>query len=306
MSETDPGDEIDPVLAKLNAQHSAPDIPLNRATLPQRRAATLAARAGMAGAATAKEIEDQTRTLAGLPVHLRRIRPQKITHPGQILYVHGGGWVMCDLETHRGIMIDLADAAGAELVGIDYALAPERPCPVAHDQIVEAARALMAEAPDRPLILSGDSAGANLALHAALTLRDTGAAGGLGPLLLWYGCYLRGSDSESHRRYGGGDYGLTTESMLAYWDFYLSGGDDSGDLTGADLSGLPPIFAGIARCDCLADDSRWLVEGAQAAGGTAELFETPGANHGFLHESGNWPPALEQLRAAAAFLDRMS
>ena len=96
-----------------------------------------------------------------------------------ILYLHGGGWVICSLDTHDGVCRRLANAAGVRVASLDYRMAPEHPYPAPLEDCVAAARGIRSHGrelgidPDR-LALAGDSAGANLALAALLTLRDAG------------------------------------------------------------------------------------------------------------------------------------
>ena len=98
--------------------------------------------------------------------------------PG-ILYLHGGGWVICSLDTHDGVCRRLANAAGVRVASLDYRMAPAHPFPAPLDDCVAAARWLLARGrelgiePDR-LALAGDSAGGNLSLATLIALRDAG------------------------------------------------------------------------------------------------------------------------------------
>ncbi|MBK4217677.1 alpha/beta hydrolase [Paracoccus caeni] len=223
--------------------------------------------------------------------------------PGYILYLHGGGWALCDTVTHAAVMTDLAATSGLTVAGADYPLAPEHPYPQALDMLAETAARLAAENPGAPLVLAGDSAGANLALGLAARLRDAGSVR-VDALVLFYGCYRRLFDTESHRLYGGGEFGLTTEGMRVYWDLYLASHSAPayGDLTKLDVNGLPPCFIGAAALDCLRDDSTWLADRLSAAGIPNAHQSVPAVPHGFLHYTGLYPPAFGLLDAAGQWL----
>lgn len=223
-----------------------------------------------------------------------------------VLYVHGGGWTLCDLRTHLAVVAGLARASGREVHAVDQRRAPEDPYPAPLLDAAAAVRAMSEGHPDG-FFLAGDSAGANLSLAALLYLNDRGETHTVAGMLLYYGCFRRVFDTASHRDYGGGPYGLTTDDMRFLWDTYVGdaeGGGRFADLSGCDFRGLPPAQVHVAELDCLADDSRWLAEELRKAGGKPELVTWPGVTHGFLHYS----PALERANLAfgvsARFLEK--
>ena len=152
------------------------------------------------------------------PMCVRLYEPAGVgaTSPG-ILYIHGGGWVICSLDTHDGVCRRLANAAGLRVASLDYRMAPEHPFPAPLDDCVAAASWLMERGtelginPER-LALAGDSAGGNLSLATLLALRDRSQ-----PLpqtaALIYGAFSADLDSPSHQAYGGGEYVLSTPTM---------------------------------------------------------------------------------------------
>ena len=221
-----------------------------------------------------------------------------------IIYVHGGGWCNCDLVTHASIMTDLAAVTGHEVFGVNYPLAPENPYPAALDVICAMVEAVYRQS-QCEIILAGDSAGANLALATALRLRDEQSSIPISALLLWYGCYRRMFETRSHLAFGDGSCGLTTDAMKQFWDHYVPEHIDPvyADLSGFDMSGLPPCYLCEAECDCLTDDTRWLA-GKLMEAGVPHFHDTyKGAVHGFLHFSGHYAPSLRTLEMAAGFLD---
>ena len=205
---------------------------------------------------------------------------------GAILFIHGGGWFACDIDTHDRTMRFLARESGKRVVGLDYRLAPEHTFPAALDDTSSIWRWLV----DGPLALTaggvalaGDSAGANLALALAVRERNAGRPLPAG-LALAYGCYAPGMETDSRQRYGDGTYGLTGARMDWFWANYL--GSELEPMEAAPLharlEGLPPVYIGIAECDVLADENRLLAARLREAGVTVQTELWPRAVHGFL------------------------
>jgi acetyl esterase len=230
-----------------------------------------------------------------------------------ILFIHGGGWTFGSVETHDGSMRILAGLSGCAVLGIDYRLAPDHPFPAPLDDamsalaFIESGRLGPSCDPSR-IVLSGDSAGANLALGTLIARRD---AGGLMPAtaLLFYGCYGPVFETESHKKFGDGSFGLTTEGMRWFWRNYL------GDLPPekataacaplyADLTGLPPLYLNAAGLDPLLDDTLILSQRLAAAGIPFNLDVWPGVIHGFHRLASELPIAMKAMTAAARYLDR--
>lgn len=227
-----------------------------------------------------------------------------------IVYLHGGGFVVGDLDTHDRIMRTLAELSGAAVVGVDYSLSPEAKFPQAVHEAAAAVRHVQRHG-DRwgvdpaHVSLAGDSGGAMLCLAAALLLRDASRHGsGLRCLLLWYGMYgLR--DSASRRLLGGPWDGLAPADLAYYLDCYTA---DPADLTSpyldclsADLAGLPPTYVSAVELDPLRDDSLVLAQLLEAAGVPHRLRVHDRVLHGFLHHSRLLPEAPEALADGAEF-----
>jgi acetyl esterase len=209
-----------------------------------------------------------------------------------LIYLHGGGWVVGNLDTHDKIMRLLALRSGAAVIGVDYSLAPEHKFPTAIDEC----QAVVAHVRDRGsdwgvdprrLAIGGDSAGANLSMAVALALRETEPSL-LSLLVLVYGVFgLR--DSPSQRLFGERDDGLSNKSMDYYCNSYLRGPEDQYDsrfnVLSADLRGLPPAVLAAAGMDPLLDDSIAMHHLMEAAGVPSQLKIYDGVLHGFLHYS---------------------
>ena len=233
-----------------------------------------------------------------------------------IVFIHGGGWVVGNLDTHDRIMRMLADSAGAAVVGVDYSLSPEAKFPVAIEQCADVARHLATSGSayhvdGSRLAFAGDSGGAAMSLATTLMLRDQAAAEGAVPvraLALYYGLFgLR--DSTSRRLLGGPWDGLTPADLDYYLDCYLADPTDADspyvDCLSADLSyGVPPTYLAAAEFDPLRDDSAALAQmlTTHRVHCTHEVF--PGVLHAFLHNSRLLDQAAAALHRGGDFLRR--
>jgi acetyl esterase len=138
------------------------------------------------------------------PITIRRYDPDTDC-ADCIIYYHGGGFVLGDLDTHDGIARRLALFSGLQVFSIAYRLAPENPYPAPLDDCVAAAHWVHARIGGARFGLAGDSAGANLALATALRLR-AGQHAQATALFLIFGCYDRAMTSASYAKYGQGEY----------------------------------------------------------------------------------------------------
>lgn len=258
-------------------------------------------------------VEDTVVPAARRDVPARVYRPvvDQAPQPALICF-HGGGWVVGDLDSNDRALRLLANESGVSVISIDYALAPEHPFPAALDECVDVARAVRRDGArlgvdvDR-LAIGGDSAGANLALAAAIDLRDAGESW---PrfMLLVYGVYARDHSTESHRLYGDGSFGFGTEAMDALWTMYLGAGATGDDSRAAPLraalDGLPPAYIVAGGLDPLRDDSRRLAARLVEAGGEVEYREYAGVVHGFMSMTRELQIARRATTLAAGALGR--
>lgn len=228
---------------------------------------------------------------------------------GAMLYLHGGGWMMFSIDTHDRLMREYAMRSGAVIAGIDYSLSPEAKFPVALEEAVAALGWLQREGrtfgidPSR-LAIGGDSAGANLALTAALKLRGAGGPK-LRAMLLNYGAFSP-EPTPSFERFGGPSYMLTPQEMQVFWSSYTSQPAELDDPLvsplRADLHGLPPAWFCIAACDILADSNRAMAARCAAAGVECQAHVYAGATHSFLEAVSVAPVAARALSEAAHWL----
>jgi acetyl esterase len=231
-----------------------------------------------------------------------------------LVYFHGGGWTIGDLDTHDNVCRHLALHGRCVVVSVQYRLAPEHKFPAALEDAVDAVLWIAAHAAElhidpARMAVGGDSAGGNLAAVAAIAVREEPASPtGLTLVhqLLIYPATDMGLDTASHLRFAEGYY-LTRESALWFRDNYLRGEADRDDwraspLRARDLSGLPPAYVITAGFDPLRDEGRAYAERLAAAGVEVvyECFE--GQIHGFVDKLGIMAAARHALHRAGQAL----
>ncbi|WP_421591408.1 alpha/beta hydrolase [Shinella sp. M27] len=213
-------------------------------------------------------------------IPVRRYRPAAATTGTRLYYIHGGGFVVGSLDSHDAICAELSEAAGAELVSIDYRLSPEHVWPAAFEDCWAVLAALFLE--NRPVVVIGDSAGGNLAAGIVLKARDEGLKGIAGQALIYpslggdlvSGSYVEMADAP----------GLSTADVTYYRDIYKAP-DDAGHafpLRATELAGLPPAYITGAYFDPLRDDARAYAARLILAGVPVEYREEKQMIHAWL------------------------
>jgi acetyl esterase len=207
-----------------------------------------------------------------------------------LLYLHGGGWVIGNLDSHDEICRLMANLGNAVIVCPDYRLAPEHKFPAGLEDCLATLRFMAEHAADlgidiRRIGVAGDSAGGNLAAVLALLARD-GLAPPLAAQILLYPNTDARQMSDSYRRFGDG-FGLTAATMAWFRDHYVRTPDDIADwrvspLLAPDLAGVAPAYVALAGCDILADEGAAYAARLQAAGVPVVLRQWPGQIHGFV------------------------
>jgi acetyl esterase/lipase len=191
-----------------------------------------------------------------------------------ILYLHGGGYAIGSIATHRYLMQGIAAASGARVLGIDYRLAPENPFPAAVEDSVTAWRWLLAQGLDPSrCAIGGDSAGGGLALATLVALRDRGLALPGAAVLLSPWTDLAGTGASVKTK-ATEDPMVTEAGLRMMADAYLGGADARTPLASplyANLTGLPPLFIQVGSAEILVDDATRVAERAKAAGVEVEL-----------------------------------
>ena len=241
-------------------------------------------------------------------------RPARLYAPsgddglGVLVWLHGGGWVLGDLDVADPIARQLAVAAGCLVVSLDYRLAPEHPFPAGLDDVWNGLRWVAAHArelggdPSR-LAIGGDSAGGNLAAVAALLARDAGAPR-LALQLLVYPGIDQALATGSYREHGEGLL-LTAAHMRWFHDCYLRGGAGEGDwrvspLRAADHSGVAPAFVVLAEHDVLRDEGAAYGRALAGAGVLVDVRVYAGQIHVFFGLPALFDAARDAMADAGA------
>ena len=233
---------------------------------------------------------EELSTESGVPV--RVYRPD--TGPGSrplVVYFHGGGWVMGDLDRQDSTCRTIAGRAQAVVVNVGYRLAPEYPYPAALNDCCEATAWAILHAAEwgadpNKAIVGGPSAGGNLAAAVAISRRDHGIEPPLvGQLLLWPVLDARMS-SESYAEKADG-FLLTAAEMRFFWDAYVQNNEDRTDprLSPAlvcEVAGLPPALVVTAEHDPLRDEGNAFARRLEGESLLVRHIEMPGQIHGFL------------------------
>lgn len=227
--------------------------------------------------------------------------------PGVLVWIHGGGFVIGDLETADSTCRVLANAAGIAVVSLDYHLAPEHPYPAAIDDVMTALDWIVEHAGDlgidaSRLAVGGDSAGGNLSAVATQIARAAGGPDIAFQLLVYPAVDLVG-DYESRRTNGEG-YFLTSETMVWFGKQYLSGRDPAtprvSPMLASDFARLPPAMVLTAEFDPLRDEGRAYADALEAAGVPVERVHFDGEIHGFFDFDFLPDCAVARERAATA------
>lgn len=228
-----------------------------------------------------------------------------------LVYFHGGGWVLCDLDTHDPICRSLSNAAGCVVASVDYRLAPEHKFPAAADDCFAATQWVMNNAslingdPGR-IAVGGDSAGGNLAAVVALMARDRGGSQLVFQLLVYPVTDYYAPGTPSYHQNADG-YFLTRDDMVWFWNHYLDGEADAANpyacpLRATSLTGLPPALVITAEFDPLRDEGEIYTARLRESGVPAELVRYDGMIHGFFSMAGILDQGRSALALAAAQL----
>jgi acetyl esterase len=307
---------------RLDGQVLAPDVQLALAML------RLTGHRGldtMSPADARAEIRRAARLYRGTPPPLAAVEARELPGPagplgarlyvppgpgrGLVVWYHGGGWTVGDLETHDGTCRFLADAARTRVLAVDYRLAPEHRFPAAVEDALAAFEWASREAPvlgvdPARVAVAGDSAGGNLAAVVARLATRRGVVPAAQLLV-----YPVTDLSRKHASYALFAHGffLTAKEMDWYRDHYLPDPADARDpraspLLADDLHGLPPALVLSAGFDVLRDEGEAYARNLEAAGVRVRLVRHAGLIHGFCNATAVSPGARAAMAEAAAWL----
>ena len=272
-----------------------------------------------------RQATERFKPVAGTPEPVHSVENRRIPGPaGEIpvrvytpdapaprpamVYFHGGGWVICDLDTHDVICRAIARRAGAVVVSVDYRLAPESKFPAAVDDCYAATGWVASNAEtlgiDRARIsVGGDSAGGNLGAAISLKSRDEQGP----PIALQAMVYpvtdLSSFSTPSYQEFAE-SHQLTRNMMEWFRAHYLANIEDAANpyaspLLARDLTGLPPALIITAECDLLRDEGEAYAARLAEAGVQVTCTRYPGMIHPFFSLSGVIPQALDAIQQVA-------
>lgn len=254
------------------------------------------------------------RTIPGpageIPVRIYRPTPDNALLP-VVLYFHGGGWVLGNLDTHDNICRSLAKHTPCVVIAVDYRLAPEHKYPAALEDAEASLLWMTANAQELAIdtsriAVAGDSAGGNITAALTLLARDKGYPPLAAQALIYPVTDYYTVDHDSYTTIKEG-YGLTAQDMRWFWDQYLSTPDEgeqayAAPLRAQDLSHLPPALVLVAEYDPLRDEGQKYAQRLQGAGVPTKFIYLKGLIHSFFRMNGVFSHALEHQRNVAAWL----
>ena len=257
-----------------------------------------------------RSAEDTTYPAADGPRAARVYRPFADGPVPTILFVHGGGYVIGDIDTHQDQARLLCAEVGAVVVSIDYRLAPEFPFPAAHLDVVAALRHVVATVGDlgadsSRIAIAGDSAGGNLSAGAAVVARDEGLPL-KAQLLLYPSTDFTETDYPSRVENAEGFF-LTLDGMRWFEAHYAADPADAraSVLCHPDLTGVAPAVVATAECDPLRDEGEAYAAALQQAGVPVVARRYDGLIHGFFGLGHVNPASDKASREACADLKEL-
>jgi acetyl esterase len=252
---------------------------------------------------TAVDVAEVTETAVetlpdGRLIAVRTYQPLAPRSATTVVYVHGGGWCVGDLEQADRPARRVCASSGMTVVSVGYRLAPEHPFPAAVDDVEAVVRRCTHGG---RLVLMGESAGATIALSVALA-----GVADLAGLVLVYPCVDADLITAAASPYARG-YWLTLDDMRANWSAYLSDGDErlrtaASPAHAPSVAGLPPALIVTAGVDLLRAEALAFAKRLRKAGVATRTIDYPGVVHGFWEFDAAFPEATEATTAIAEWL----
>ncbi len=272
--------------ALLDLLKSSGSPPVSRSTLAQARQRAALMRKFLGAGPQVEEVRDIAIPGPAGSIGARVYRPGK-SIIGTIVYLHGGGWVLGQLDDYDAICRSLALASDCQLISVDYRLAPEHPYPAAVEDAWAALLWIAANmAGGKGLVVAGDSAGGNLAAVVARRARDAGGPA-LALQVLAYPVTDHDFETGSYREHGEAGLNLGRADMQWFWNHYAPAQSDrnhadASPLRAASLAGLAPAYVMLAGNDPLRDEGRAYAEAMAAAGVPVTVVHYDDQLHGFF------------------------
>lgn len=234
-------------------------------------------------------------------IPVRVFYPKKIRHEESIIYIHGGGWALGNIDTYTGACMNLAEQLGRPIYLISYRLAPEHPYPAGFNDCLRAIEVLLEPVPgnkNRKWVLMGDSAGGNLVSAVSIKLKEENKRLPVKQVLIYPLTYWDHSENSPFKsiKENGYDYGLTIKKVQEYMEMYapnpkIRKSRFIAPLMAVDLKDQPDTLIITSEYDPLRDEGEAYGEALKKAGNHVEIHRLPDAVHGFI----TYPPYLEPL-----------
>ena len=296
----------------LNAVRAEPATHPSLLSADERRSAyrdlALANRGDPQSVASVRDVE---LVLEGRTLGARLYVPLEDESKAVVVYFHGGGFVMGDLDTHDALCRRLSSDTRMRFLSVDYRLAPEHPFPAAINDAVDTIRYVFEhleefEDAGAELIVMGDSAGATLMTVACALTRGENL--GIAAQVVIYPTLGPELFTGSVHKYGVG-HALDIDQLRYDYGLYLNGWTDHSDprvtpIMFEDLTGAPPAIVVVAECDPLRDEAVAYAGLLEHFGVRVELLEAEGMIHGFLRLTTMVPEALEIIDDLAEHMHR--
>ena len=302
---------LDPqIVTILNEAEAAGDPPLESLSPVEARQAAIDGLAAWRGEPEPLPgVEDRSIAGPAGEIRIRIYTPDTPSPRPALVYFHGGGWVVCDLDTHDVVCRAIARESGATVVAVDYRLAPEHPFPAAVVDCYAATQWVAANAAalgvdSGRIAVGGDSAGGNLAAVISLKSRDEAGPRLALQVMVYPVTDLSSFDTGSYREFAEG-YFLTASEMAWFRDHYLARREDAlspqaSPLLAKDLQGLPPALVITAECDPLRDEGEAYAKRLEEAGVPVRCTRYAGMVHPFFSLVGGVRQSKEAIAEVAA------
>ena len=233
------------------------------------------------------------------------IVPAKASRRGVLLYLHGGGYCVGSIDTHRGMVSHIASESGTKALLIDYRLAPEHPFPAAVEDSTTAYKWLLSQGTaSDDIIIAGDSAGGGLAVSTLISLKEKEIPLPAAAVLLspWVDLAMTGDSITSKADI---DPLVTKESLFEMAEAYLGETDGLVPLASpvyAALKGLPPMLIHVGTSEVLHDDAARLADLAVKSGVEVSLNVAEGMCHVWHYFTVMLPESIAAIKEIAVFM----
>ena len=234
-------------------------------------------------------------------IPIRIFYPEERKHEEHVIYLHGGGWALGDVDTYTSACVNLANHLHRNVYVVDYRKAPEHPYPAAFEDCLQAVKVLLTskrEGKEKNWIVMGDSAGGNLAAAVSLKLRNENEKLPIKQVLIYPLTYWEHNENSPYEsvRENGYDYGLTIKKINEYMEMYVPNEEERkspyvAPLLAEDFRNQPDTLVITSEFDPLRDEGEAYGRALKEAGNHVEIKRILNSEHGFI----TYPPFVDPL-----------